>query len=188
MKLKIIFTLLIINYLVGCYSSKVITGDLVKDFNLSTSPNPFTIPSFDKDYYDECIKIINSNDLNKISSIDFLKFRCSYIKTELGRDDMKLEDELGASFENKNWEKVIELSDSLLKINFVRIRAHILKSFALDQLGENYEANVLVGNGLLNSILESGNGASTDTPFYVINVWEEYDLSLIHISEPTRPY
>ena len=73
-------------------------------------------------------------------------------------------------------EKIILFSDSILAVNPFNLRALNYREYALEHMKEQDRIkNVIFRiNAILEAILSSGHGLSTDYPFYVIRESDEY--------------
>lgn len=76
------------------------------------------------------------------------------------------------------WAAVIETGNQVLAQNYLDIDAHMFVAHAYEKSHEPEKAapHRTMGNGLMKSILDSGNGRSFETAFVVISVDEEYSV------------
>jgi hypothetical protein len=132
-----------------------------------------------EDYYFTCVSALRPGDLESLQAIDFGKLRRSYLEatrgTRLPPKDTTLEDKLGAAFDSGQWAEVVKLADAILASNFTRIRAHVLKAGAQNELGQDPRFHATIAHNLLESILVTGDG-SEGRPYHVLSVEEEYDV------------
>jgi Domain of unknown function (DUF4919) len=79
---------------------------------------------------------------------------------------------------SKDYQGAVKTANAVLEKQYVNIDAHMVASAAYAGLNDEEQAalhhNIAVG--LLRSILESGDGASTATAYKVIAIAEEYSL------------
>jgi len=117
-------------------------------------------------------------------SIDFKALRVAYSETSLYDPMGDWAREVGArrailkALEDKDYEKALESAQALLAKNYLNIFAHSVCRFAYKQLNDlnQHEFHQFVENGLINSILSSGDGKSPETAYWVISLSEEYAL------------
>jgi hypothetical protein len=135
------------------------------------------------DDYFALLSTIRPNDVESLRAVDFGTLRRAYFEalqanrlTALDRD---IEARLGAALGEAKWDEVVKLADAILKSYFTRIRAHMLKAYAQDKLGQDPHFHATVAHGLLDSILATGDGNSEATAYHVLFVEEEYDV-LMH--------
>jgi hypothetical protein len=85
---------------------------------------------------------------------------------------------LNAALNQKNYEEVLKIADSVLAKNFVEINAHMAAQIAHQELGnaDRAQFHKFMADGLLKSIKGNGDGKSVDTAFEVISINEEYGL------------
>ena len=114
-------------------------------------------------------------------SIDFDDIRARYGAQEnfysLCEQDRPLE-ELIASANAADWATVLVLSDRWLSSCPVDLDAHYLRAVALAETGYEAESEMHFRwfQGLMASVLGSGDGESPETAFVVISVSEEYSV------------
>jgi hypothetical protein len=91
-------------------------------------------------------------------------------------EDPVLTNQIRAAFESKNFESVIALSDPLLAKCPIDIPTHYYRAFALGHTGRIEEGRVhyFWFEGLIKSILASGDGKTAETAYITISVAEEY--------------
>jgi hypothetical protein len=141
------------------------------------------IPSYSKDtgeYYFTTLDKIKNNKITNLDQIDFQKFRFSYFNAvhngKIHEIDSEMEKRLGQFFIDQNWIKVICVADSMLNLNYTKIRAHNLKAFSLNKLNRDAKFHSDFSTNLAGSIFSSGDGKSPETAFHVYFVEEEYDV------------
>jgi hypothetical protein len=93
-------------------------------------------------------------------------------------EDRALTNQIKAAFESKHFETVIALSDPLLAKCPIDIPTHYYRAFALGHTGRIEEGRVhyLWFEGLIKSILASGDGKTAETAYVTISVAEEYSV------------
>lgn len=75
----------------------------------------------------------------------------------------------------QDFHRALKAADSVLAIEYLDIRTHVLRAYAAEQLGDTVSAawDRLVAAYLVRSITRSGKGTE-DSPYVVISVAEEY--------------
>lgn len=96
--------------------------------------------------------------------------------------DPKLRKKMFDALHDDQWAAVIETGNQVLAQNFLDIDAHVLVAYAYEKSHQPEKAalHYMMGNGLLKSILASGDGRSIETAFVVISVDEEYSVLRHH--------
>jgi hypothetical protein len=91
-------------------------------------------------------------------------------------EDRALTNQIKAAFESKNFETVIALSDQLLAKCPIDIPTHYYRAFALGHARRIEEGRIHYEwfEGLIKSILASGDGTTAETAYVTISVAEEY--------------
>jgi hypothetical protein len=134
-------------------------------------------------------------------TVDFKALRLSYTKTNnyspYGADN-SLRDAIFKALKEKRYEEAIKLAQSVMEKNYVDIYAHFFSRIAYRELGDQkkFEFHHFVTKGLIDSILNSGNGQNPEGAFLVISTDEEYMIlevlglsnkkqELIHASDQT---
>jgi hypothetical protein len=112
-------------------------------------------------------------------SVDFKALRLSYTKTEdynPYRSDDSSRNAMLMALKEKEYKKVIEHAQAILQKNYVDIDAHFVSTIAYRELGDQkkQEFHDFVARGLIDSIMDSGDGQSPETAFQVIDTKEEY--------------
>jgi hypothetical protein len=108
------------------------------------------------------------------------------LRQEYGeRDDFDIICDLAGNFaeemalyHDKKWPKLLRVSDAALDQCPVDINSHMMKAIALSHLSRKAEAEIhgKWGSGLIDSILNSGDGLTPETAWVVISVSEEYTI------------
>ncbi|MDO8281697.1 MAG: DUF4919 domain-containing protein [Thermodesulfovibrionia bacterium] len=114
-------------------------------------------------------------------SSDFTKLRLLYSKTAKYNpyaSDQKKSEEMYRAFNEGKFEEAVSYANLILDKNYVDLDAHLLLTFAYQEIGNSERSGFhdFVVNGLLNSILASGDGESPKTAFVVITDKEEYAI------------
>jgi hypothetical protein len=146
----------------------------------ATQPRGPAHPDVTADDYFALLTAIRPGDVESVRTIDFGRLRRAYFEAvhsnRLPAVDRDAEEKLGAAFGEAKWDEVVKVADSILRSNFTRARAHVLKAYAQDKLGQDPRFHATMGHGLLDSILATGDGQSEDTAYHVLFVEEEYDV------------
>ena len=136
--------------------------------------------------YDEMVARLEKGDL----SVDYTQLRLKYAATpgyepEAGTPLIK---PMYAALNQKDYKLALDTANTLLKRQYVNIDAHIIASLAYDGLADKSQAEIHhdIAIGLINSILHSGSGASTASPYVVISVAEEYALMRVMGWQPRK--
>ena len=114
-------------------------------------------------------------------TVDFRALRLSYAETAdykpYGEDKAK-KSEMFEALRNKDYDKAIADAQVILEKKFVDIEAHFVCSIAFREMKnvEKYAFHNFVMKGLVDSILNSGDGKTPETAFIVIETGEEYAL------------
>jgi hypothetical protein len=79
------------------------------------------------------------------------------------------------AFQAKDCRTALDQTAALLKINYVSIPMHFVRSDCLKQAGDQpgSDRELAIGRGLANSLLTSGDGKSTATAYVVVTLSEE---------------
>jgi len=177
-------------------------GDLVKIFLtlfflsfLNAFPQELNIDSSQDSSLDtlsnyvlfEYINSLSANDYNKYldsiknnTSDDFFSLRMAYTKTKdyspYSIEDRERHSRIENFIESENYESALVVIDSILNHNFIDIMSHIYSNYIYDKINKNNESifHKRIYNGLLESILWSGDGKTNNTAFIVVNTKEEY--------------
>lgn len=114
--------------------------------------------------------------------IDFFQLRMVYANTsdydpyndELSNYKKSMYDALN----DNNYKEAIEHARGILKRNYVDIDAHLVCEIAYDGLknAEKRDYHSYIADGLIESILHSGDGKSPETAFIIIDISEEYEV------------
>lgn len=113
-------------------------------------------------------------------SVDFTEFRLAYTKTSLYDPySFSLQDaqtSMVAALNDKDYEQALKLANDVLARNYIYADAHAVAMRADQGLGRTQDANLhqYILNGLIDSILKSGDGKSPETAYQVVLIEEEY--------------
>jgi uncharacterized protein DUF4919 len=112
-------------------------------------------------------------------SIDFKQLRVSWMESperHAAKDTSEQEKAMGAAMRDGDFKKAIRNADVVLDSEFVNLDAHLVEGRAYKELHDDKKAEFhrAVLDGLLRSIMDSGDGKSAKTAFVVITVHEEY--------------
>jgi hypothetical protein len=110
---------------------------------------------------------------------EFLKLRMAFTETADYNpydSDRKTQEEMAQALDKKEYDKAIQLTEKLLKTKYVDLKAHSVAHRAYTALGKADKAKFhrWVFDGLVQSILKSGDGKTTATAYVVIATDEEY--------------
>ena len=92
--------------------------------------------------------------------------------------DPELRKKMFEALHQDQWAAVIETGNQVLAQNYLDIDAHMFVAFAYEKTHEPEKSALhrTMGNGLMKSILASGDGRSFKTAFVVVSVEEEYSV------------
>jgi len=112
-------------------------------------------------------------------SIDFKQLRLSYMESperHQAKDTSKQKDDMMKAIKGKDYKQAIASADAVLESEFVDLDAHMAEQIAYRELQDEAKSEFhrAVGQGLLHSIMDSGDGKSPATAYVVISVHEEY--------------
>jgi len=129
-----------------------------------------------KDYEDLLAKL-KSGDTN----IDYKNLRMAFTETKdysYHGPEKAEQEKFFKPFGDKNYKDALKKAEKYLETNYVDANAHYVAYNAAKELKDDKKAEFYkaVLFGLLNSIKSGNDGLSEKTPFYVININEEYTL------------
>jgi hypothetical protein len=115
------------------------------------------------------------------TGIDYGRLRLSWMDSpeyKQAKDTSKEEDAMGAALGKKDYAEALKDAEIVLASEYVNMDAHFVAYAANKELGaeDKAEFHRTVFRGLVNSILHSGDGKSTEKAWVVINTHEEYVL------------
>jgi hypothetical protein len=113
--------------------------------------------------------------------VDFGELRMAYARSERYLPYSRYPDEdraMKEALDARDWRAVLEIAENALAQNYVRARPHFWAMTANANLGRAAAAahHQAVMEGLLRSILASGDGRTPASAMVVIDVQEEYDV------------
>jgi hypothetical protein len=113
------------------------------------------------------------------TAIDYTRLRLSYMESpeyKAARDTSKSEDAMSDALNKKDYPSALKNAETVLESDYVNIDAHYVALVANREMGatDKAEFHRTVFRGLINSILNSGDGKSLTTAWVVIKVHEEY--------------
>jgi Domain of unknown function (DUF4919) len=118
---------------------------------------------------------VKSGDL----SIDFKRLRISFVdspESRQARDTEEQSKKMVEAINAKDFRKALKNADVLLENDYTDMDAHFAEYIAFREMGDSKQADFhrAVFDGLIRSILNSGDGKSEDTAYVVASVHEEY--------------
>ena len=133
-------------------------------------PGPKTLES-----YEVLLKKVKDFDRN----INFTDLRMAYCKSDLYNPyEMHLNEkkQMNKAIQEKRYNDAIKIAEGILEKDYLDIESHFACMIAFKELENSakFEYHSFVAEGLVNSILDSGDGKSFKTAYKVINVREEY--------------
>jgi hypothetical protein len=130
-----------------------------------------------KPKYEALLERVKAGD----TTVSFKDLRMAYTESQgyapYGGDSEGRKSML-AALNDKSNDKALEHAGTILKQNYVDITAHLVSSVAYNELKNSERAKYHRGiaDGLIQSILKSGDGKSLETAYVVIATDEEYTL------------
>lgn len=130
-----------------------------------------------KPKYEALVDRLKANDV----TVDFKELRMAYAESQgyapYGGDD-EARKAMFAALRDKAYDKALEYAGKILKQNYVYINAHLVSSIAFGETKNLERASYhrRIADGLIQSILKSGDGKSPETAYVVITTAEEYTL------------
>jgi len=115
-------------------------------------------------------------------SVDFTTLRQAYVKSTdyspYGGTTDKPHRAMFEAFNKKQYDKAIKEAEKVLKEYYLDIDAHIICQLGFAETGERERAEYhkFVSQGLVRSIMDSGDGESEATAYKVVTVDEEYAI------------
>lgn len=112
--------------------------------------------------------------------IDFTELRMAFARTSqydpYGLQYSKLRGEMVTALDTGDFEYALELANEFLSINYIFPEAHIVAIHSYDALNKPEEADFhrYVLNGLIESILASGDGVTPQSAYKIVLIEEEY--------------
>ncbi|MBP9015039.1 MAG: DUF4919 domain-containing protein [Candidatus Atribacteria bacterium] len=155
----------------------------------------FNVPGNTQDNPTNSYQALLNRLKNGDTSIDFAELRLlfaqlpdynPYRTTEELRDK---ENQMWEAYKNGNYEEALQIGNSILDTNYLRIMPHYIFSEVYEKLGntEKQQFHEDVFFGLVDSVIKSGDGKSPETAMTVIEIKEEYDvLSVLGFDEDSH--
>jgi len=115
------------------------------------------------------------------TTVSFTELRMAYAETKDFNPygpDKEIQKSMFEALNVKDHAKTLELAETILKTDYVDINAHFCAYVAQRELGHADKAayHRAIVDGLLKSIIGSGDGKSEETAYVVIATTEEYTL------------
>ena len=142
------------------------------------SSSGILVPPF-QDTFSDYIKKLEAGETN----IDYQDFRFSFLKSEqfkIAHSKWKefdsLKKQMYVQMNAANHQEVIQITQKLLSIDYTDMKAHKILRQTYKIIGDTVNAAKYktIQFGLMNSILQKGDGRSCETAWPVIQVEEEY--------------
>ena len=128
--------------------------------------------------YDELVARAKTGDAN----VDYLALRNAYAESPsydpYGSKVGALQSEMFDAYRRADCAAVLAKAESILAVDFVHVDAHLVAGLCHGKLGndEAMRRERETARGLIDSILQSGDGKSEASAFVVIQIAEEYSL------------
>src|SRR5580704_6581382 len=126
-----------------------------------------------KPTYEEMVENAKRGDPN----IDFAALRYAFLDSSSEHKEGFFNSRLlNGLNQQKDYQKLLDTANGFIAQDFVEIRSHFAAATAYRALGHEEEAQkeLVLAKGLMQSILDSGDGKSQKTAYVVINTAEEY--------------
>jgi len=125
------------------------------------------------------------------TAIDYTRLRLSYMDSpeyKAAKDVSKSEDSMSDALNKKDYPAALKDAEAVLDSDYVNIDAHYVALLANREMGaaDKAEFHRAVFRGLINSILNSGDGLSMEKAWVVINVHEEYVILRVLGFKPSQ--
>ncbi|MGD0683380.1 MAG: DUF4919 domain-containing protein [Terracidiphilus sp.] len=125
------------------------------------------------------------------TAIDYTRLRLSYMDSpeyKAAKDVSKSEDSMSDALNKKDYPAALKDAEAVLDSDYVNIDAHFVAFVANQEMGAMDKAafHRTVFRGLINSILNSGDGLSMEKAWVVINVHEEYVILRVLGFKPSQ--
>jgi Domain of unknown function (DUF4919) len=126
-----------------------------------------------KQTYDQMVESAKRGD----SNINFAALRFAFLDSSSEHKDGFFNARLlNGLNQQKDYQKLLDTANGFIAQDFVDIRSHFAAATAYKALGHDAESQkeLVIAKGLMQSILDSGDGKSQKTAYVVINTSEEY--------------
>lgn len=146
-------------------------------FSIMTTCHTTEAQSQERSTYHTLLKSLKEGN----RTTDFTMLRLSYTETSdynpYGQDDA-LRSAMFTALQEKRYGDAIAEATKILETNFVDLDSHYVCTVAYKRMNDSksYEFHDYVLQGLLSSILNSGDGKSPETALRVISTAEEYTI------------
>jgi len=158
----------------------------------SSTPEPTSTPLPAADaLYAELLERAKLSD----PDFDFTELRLAFTKSTqydpYNFDKAGLKKSMYDAFNERDYESALEFAGQILEKNYLMPDPHFIAFRSYDELGDaqNSDFHYYFLNGLINSILASGDGTSPETAFEVIQIEEEYlILGILGIRDSTQAF
>jgi hypothetical protein len=176
------FIIIVFSIILSCASRNipltVETSVDEKQVEVDTTSNYHLFDQIEKlraeDYYEAL------DSVKKGLTNDFFTLRMAYTKTkDFTPYDVKLSEvhkSIVNSIKSSKYDEALALADSIFQYNYVDPKMHLYCGHIYRQLNDTAKSNYHYScyEGLINSIIQSGDGRSAETAFIVITTDEEY--------------
>lgn len=148
---------------------------------VALSHAPVSSAQEQKPSYESLLEQVRKGD----PAADFTALRLAYADNppkDAAGADPDVTRSMFSAIREKKYGKAIEHAEKILKGKFVDINAHLVASAAYKEKGdaEKEKFHRYVAEGLIKSILSSGDGKSQETAFTVISTDEEYVILRVY--------
>lgn len=126
-----------------------------------------------KQTYEQMVESVKRGDPN----INFAALRFAFLDSSSEHKDGFFNARLlNGLNQQKDYQKLLDTANGFIAQDFVDIRSHFSAAAAYKALGNDaeFQKELVVAKGLMQSILDSGDGKSQKTAYVVINTSEEY--------------
>ena len=117
-------------------------------------------------------------------TVDFTALRLAYSDDppKNSGTDSETSTKMFAALRSKDYTKAVAYAEEIMKANYVDINAHLVAAMSFHEKKEPEKENLhrYVADGLIQSILRSGDGKSQATAFTVIDTSEEYVILRVY--------
>jgi hypothetical protein len=141
--------------------------------------------------YQKLVAQVKGLSEKELAKFDFGKLRKAFFET--GEPDLlrfyELRDSTYKAADERRDQEVVNAAARVLDVDYTDARAHLYKAVAHKNLGQQkqYLFHLAVSDGLLQSILKTGDGKSFGTAWHVYQVKEEHNLLCLELDVPKLP-